>query len=228
MSTGTVTARAAVELGGRLLETILVDCPDADICSRKPTNVRQRRSRSLRSARYDRRTSGEIELVTLFDGIRMIPASKFDLILSLGLRAARPCALRLCWRFSGLYASPRRTFFGVDQRFAGVRPTFRRSLRLAIDAPSARATCPDHVFRDRRVDRHRREAAIGAGDDARAIAAHHVDEQLDPVGDHFGMLADEFVVTSIAPGIRIMPRSSNIFFSVFANRADDAGWRRRR
>jgi len=29
------------------------------------------------------------------------------------------------------------TFFGVDRRLAGVRPTFRHSLQLAIDAPSA-------------------------------------------------------------------------------------------
>src|SRR5271156_2676663 len=47
---------------------------------------------------------------------------------------------------------------------------------------------PYDVFSHHRVARHGRKTAIGAGDDARRVAAHDVDEQLDPIGDHLRVL----------------------------------------
>jgi hypothetical protein len=44
---------AAVELGSRMLETILVDCPDANVCSGSQQTFSDAEADSLRSASYD-------------------------------------------------------------------------------------------------------------------------------------------------------------------------------
>src|SRR4030095_2303631 len=45
-----------------------------------------------------------------------------------------------------------------------------------------------HVLRHHGVAGDGGEAAVGAGDDARRVAAHDIDEALDPVGHHLGVL----------------------------------------